>query len=76
VYEHVNGKELKLVHKDAAVLQKEFDSASAETKFVPWVQQQILTSNQIANFEGATDNWRYPNIIPQTPKEFFSHQKK
>jgi hypothetical protein len=65
VYEQVSGKKLEVVKKSLKEVQEE------EATFVPLLQALILQNATSVNFEGNTDNWRYPSVIPSSVKEFF-----
>jgi len=75
IYEQATGKSLNVVHKNIPDLKKDFEAAPPQGKFVPWLQELVLTEPKTGSLEALTDNWRYPNVVPLSPREFLTQKK-
>jgi uncharacterized protein YbjT (DUF2867 family) len=75
IFETIYGRKFNMIYKDLETLKKEYETASPSAKAIPWLQMQMLANNRSINFEGFTDNWRYPNVLPITVKEWASSHR-
>jgi len=79
IYNSIHDKKVHVVPKDVATFKKEFESAPSDNmfaKFVAWLRYTMVINPGAVDYDAVSDNWRYPNIIAQTAKEFLLSQKK
>jgi hypothetical protein len=80
VIESVTGKKLEVSYKAVPALLSEIENTPKEAgfgaAFLPVLQSTVLQHPLTANFDGTTDNWRYPSVVPTTVKEFIQQQLK
>lgn len=71
LWEQVSGQKLQVIHKSLEDLKLE--KRPKETAFVPLILQVIWQYPASVNFEGKSDNWRYPSIVTTSVKEYFQN---
>jgi hypothetical protein len=80
VLENVTGKKFEVSYKSLPTLLSEIEtltkSAGFAAAFLPVLLSTVLQYPLASNFDGITDNWRYPTVIPTTVKEFIQQLKQ
>eukprot|EP01119_Soliformovum_irregulare_P018835 TRINITY_DN5851_c0_g1_i2.p1 TRINITY_DN5851_c0_g1~~TRINITY_DN5851_c0_g1_i2.p1 ORF type:complete len:314 (-),score=89.95 TRINITY_DN5851_c0_g1_i2:56-997(-) len=76
IAEEIWGKKFELINFtiDEIIKQRE-DNGKFDETWAPRYQELFYKWNRMANFEGISDNWRYPNVVPQPLHAWFQHLK-
>ena len=64
LWEHVSGKKLQVTYRSLEQLQ-------ADPGLLSSFLSALLIYPELSNFDGKSDNWRYPQVITTSVKEFF-----